>query len=52
MVMAVNVTVFPATQEQTVRTAEVLARAITGLAFEGIDVSLSLSQFDDEEEKS
>jgi hypothetical protein len=49
--MGVSVTALPDTPEQTARAAEVLARAITGLAFEGIGVSLNIHEFDDEDER-
>jgi hypothetical protein len=36
--------------EQAARAAEVLARAVTGLALEGINVGINMSQVEDEEE--
>lgn len=49
--MGVSVTALPDTPEQTVRAAEVLARAITGLAFDGISVSLNIHEFEDDDEE-
>lgn len=47
--IGVSVTILPDTQEQVARAAEVLARTITGLAFEGMGVSMNIHEYDDEE---
>jgi hypothetical protein len=48
----VSLTVFPENAEEMTRSTEVLARAIAGLALEGLRASMSASELDDSEDDS
>ena len=50
MAISVNLTVLPETESQASRVVEALARVATGLAFEGQTVSISITNFDPDEE--
>jgi hypothetical protein len=45
----VSASVITSDQAQAARAAEVFARAVTGLALEGINVNMNIHQVDDED---
>lgn len=47
--IGVTLTVLPETDEQALRSAEVLSRAAAGLALEGLTVSLGLGTYEPED---
>jgi hypothetical protein len=48
--IGINLNVLPRTQEEAIKIIEVLSRAATGLALEGISVSLGITPYEGEEE--
>jgi hypothetical protein len=46
MAIGISVTIFPETQEEAVKVVEALSRVATGLAFEGLSVSISIHTYD------
>lgn len=48
--IVISASVVADNHDQAARAAEVLARAVTGLALEGISVGISMTQAEDEEE--
>ena len=48
MSISVNLTVLPESHEQATQVVEVLSRAAAGLAFDGLSVALSLTNYEEE----
>jgi hypothetical protein len=46
MALGINLVCLPDTQEEAVHVVEVLARAATGLAFDGLTTTLSFTTYD------
>lgn len=50
MGIGITLTALPQNPEEALRVTETLSRAATGLAFDGMTVSLALATYDDDEE--
>ncbi len=50
MPIGVSATILPKTQEEAIKAVEVLSRAVAGLAFEGISVSININPYDPDED--
>ena len=46
----ISVNALPETQEQAIKVVEVLARAVAGIGFDEINISLSINYYDEVEE--
>ena len=46
----ISVNALPETQEQAIKVVEVLSRAVAGIGFEEINISLSVNYYDEIEE--
>jgi hypothetical protein len=46
MSIGISCTILPETQDEAVKAMEALTRVATGLAFEGISVSLSINSYE------
>lgn len=51
MAISVSLTTLPESEEQAAKAAESLARVAAGLAFDGMTVSLTITNFDDSDEE-
>ncbi len=50
MAIGITATILPDSQEEAIKAVEIIARAATGLAFEGISVSISINTYDGSED--
>ncbi len=50
MAISISAMVLPETSEEAVKAVEVLSRAATGLAFDGINTSITITTYEPEDE--
>ncbi len=51
MAIGIHTTILPDTQEEAIKAVEVLSRAATGLAIDGISVTIAINNFDPDEDE-